>query len=461
MLHLYDTFTRQKKLFKPVQPGKVSLYVCGMTVYDYCHIGHGRLFVVFDMIVRYLRYCGYRVTYVCNITDIDDKIISRANENKENYAAFVQHFIDATHQDQQALHILPPTFEPRATEFISQMITMIKILLQKKYAYVAENGDVYYHVSHFKEYGELAHQDLQKLQAGARVEVADVKKEPLDFVLWKKAKPDEPSWDSPWGKGRPGWHIECSAMAAELLGMPFDLHGGGLDLVFPHHENEIAQAEAAENKKFVNTWLHMGYVQVNQEKMSKSLNNFTTLRDALKLYSTEVIRYFMLASHYRSPINYSIDNLQSAEQALTRLYTALYGIVIPDNTATNVSWEEKFKIAMDDDLNTPEAFAVLFDLTREINRCKEQNESKVVVQLAMTLKKLAALFGILQENPEKFLQRGVNTSEIAWIEKLIDDRKIARQQKNWAEADRIRQRLLDKNIVLEDAGEKTVWKYQK
>jgi cysteinyl-tRNA synthetase len=337
MLQIYNSLTKQKELFKPIHQGQVNLYVCGMTVYDFCHIGHARVLVVFDIVTEYLRYLGYNVNYIRNITDIDDKIIDRAQKNQESFQQLTERFIQAMHEDFAKLGILPPIAEPKATDYIEPMISLIQTLLDKGFAYIADNGDVYYSVSQFKTYGALGHQDLEKLHSGARVAVIDAKHHPLDFVLWKLAKPQEPSWSSPWGNGRPGWHVECSAMSMDALGAHFDIHGGGLDLAFPHHENEIAQSEAASGEKFVNTWMHVGFVQVNQEKMSKSLGNFFTIRDVLKEYTPEVIRYFLMASHYRSPLNYSPENLQSAKAALERFYLCLRNFpevtpkLLPDN----------------------------------------------------------------------------------------------------------------------------------
>lgn len=457
MLQIYNTLTRQKEIFKPIKSGKVGFYNCGMTVYDYCHIGHGRMFVVFDMIKRYLLSQGYEVTHVCNITDIDDKIIKRANENNEDYFVVTERFIRALHEDQQALNLLPATHEPRATEYIPQMLAIIQTLLDKGYAYIASNGDVYYQVKQFKNYGELAHQDLEKLRVGARVDIVDAKQDPLDFVLWKMAKPNEPSWDSPWGKGRPGWHIECSAMATQLLGAHFDIHGGGLDLQFPHHQNEIAQSEAATGEKFANIWIHNGFVQVNKEKMSKSLGNFFTIREVLAKYPAEIARYFMLASHYRSPINYSEENLQSAQNALERFYTTLRDLpVVPANNKN--PWLERFNNAMDDDFNTPEALAVLFDLAREINRLKEENKLQEASSLAANLKQLGGVLGILQQDPMQFLQGKIDTTAAQNIQTLIDARNAARKAKNWGESDRIRNELLAQGIILEDGVEGTAWR---
>lgn len=465
MLHIYNTLTRQKELFKPLQPGKVSMYVCGMTVYDLCHIGHARMLAVFDMVARYLRFTGYEVKYVRNITDIDDKIIKRANENHEPYTALTERMINAFHQDTAAISVLPVTVEPRATEYIPHMIKLIATLIDKGYAYIGDNGDVLYAVNQFKTYGELAHQDLDKLRSGARVAVSEVKKDPLDFVLWKLAKPGEPQWDSPWGAGRPGWHIECSAMAMDCLGEQFDIHGGGFDLTFPHHQNEIAQSEAATGRKFVNIWMHNGFIQINQEKMSKSLNNFFTLRDVLNEYPAEIVRYFLLASHYRSPINYSTESLESAKAALERFYTALRGLDIHtaqiDSKQKLInSYQLRFEQAMNDDFNTPEALAVLFDLVRDMNRARDEN-IELANQLGALLKHLAEVLGILQQTPEKFLQAGTQAIEVEKIESLIAARNSARKNKAWAEADRVRDELLALGITLEDTASGTLWRHNK
>ena len=457
MLKIHNSLTKEKALFEPIHGKKVGIYVCGMTVYDYCHIGHGRIFVVFDMITRYLRSCGYEVTYVRNITDIDDKIINRANELGEDFNALTDKFIAYMHEDERALGVLAPDHEPRATEFIPQIVAMITTLVENKNAYVAENGDVYFDVSSFDDYGLLAHQDLDQLQAGSRVDVLDVKHQPLDFVLWKQAKPDEPKWPSPWGDGRPGWHIECSAMSNHILGNHFDIHGGGLDLVFPHHQNEIAQSEGANGCQFVNFWMHAGHVQVNREKMSKSLGNFFTIREVLSKYHPEVVRYFMLASHYRSPINYSTDNLDSARHALERFYIALRGLEDVAEVDDN-GYEEAFGKAMDDDFNTPDAFAVLFDLTRDINRLRDQQEMQKAAGKAALLKKLANIIGILTQQPEAFLLGDTQAIDEEKVNALIEQRMQARNKKDWSEADRLRDHLLDLGIVLEDKPNETLWR---
>jgi cysteinyl-tRNA synthetase len=456
MLRIYNSLSQQKEAFVPRVPGKVGIYVCGMTVYDFCHIGHGRIFVVFDMVTRYLRYAGFEVTYVRNITDIDDKIIQRANENNEAIEALTERTIVAMHEDEAALGVLRPDHEPRATQHISSIINMIKSLIKQDYAYCASNGDVYYSVNKFANYGKLAHQDLKKLQAGHRVDVSEVKREPLDFVLWKLAKPGEPSWASPWGEGRPGWHIECSAMSTETLGTHFDLHGGGLDLVFPHHQNEIAQSEGANGCKMVNTWMHVGYVQVNQEKMSKSLGNFFTIREILQTYDPEVVRYFMLASHYRSPISYSNENLASAELALQRFYLCLRELP-PAPEAMDTDYETRFMAAMNDDFNSPEAMAVLFEMAREINRLKKQGRKEAAASLATQVRRLGGVLGLLQRDAITFLQVGVSAAQRIEIEQLIAERAQARANKEWALADKLREGLHQRGIELEDRPNQTIW----
>jgi len=458
-LHIYNSLSRQTEEFKPLVAGKISIYVCGITVYDVCHIGHGRVFVVFDMLTRYWRSRGYEVNYVRNITDIDDKIINRARETGEPFEEITQRFIAAMHQDEHALGVLPPDAEPRATAHIPQIITLIETLLAKDYAYIASNGDVYYHVERFERYGELANQDLEHLQAGARVEVSDVKHNPLDFVLWKLAKPDEPHWPSPWGEGRPGWHIECSAMSTELLGQPFDIHGGGADLIFPHHQNEVAQSEAAQGCRFVNVWMHNGHVQVDKEKMSKSLGNFFTIREVLQQYDAEIIRYFMIASHYRSPINYSEENLNSAKYALERLYTALRDLPIVDDVAMDSdSFEQRFYDAMDDDFNTPVALAVLFDVVREMNRLRDDDEMHSAAKLAVLLRRLASSLGLLYQDPAVFLQGKMPQQDHDHIEALIAERNVARDNKQWAKADELRDQLTALGVVLEDSADGTLWR---
>ncbi|HHO69259.1 MAG TPA: cysteine--tRNA ligase [Gammaproteobacteria bacterium] len=459
MLKIYNSLTRRKEEFVPITPGKVKMYVCGMTVYDYCHLGHARVLVVFDVIVRHLRSLGYEVTYVRNITDIDDKIIARAIENGESIQALTDRFIEAMHEDAEALGVLPPDAEPRATESMDAIIDMIRRLVEKGYAYQADNGDVYYSVSRFRDYGKLSGKQLEDLRSGARVEVDEAKRDPLDFVLWKAAKPGEPAWPSPWGPGRPGWHIECSAMSTQKLGDHFDIHGGGLDLQFPHHENEIAQSEAATGHPFVNYWIHNGFVQVDEEKMSKSLGNFFTVREILKRYRPEEVRYFILSSHYRSPLNYSDDNLDKARAALTRLYTALRGV---DAAGDDIDpeFERRFTDAMNDDFNTPEALAVLFDVARALNRAREE-DPQAARRLAATLRSLGGRLGLLQADPEAYLkggQAGSGGLSDAEIDALVQQRLDARKRKDWAEADRIRDRLAEQGVVLEDSGTRTTWR---
>lgn len=456
MLKIYNTLSRQKEPFQSMVPGKVNLYVCGVTVYDYCHLGHARAYVAFDVINRYLQASGYEVNYIRNITDIDDKIIQRAAQNQEDYTALTARFINAMHEDFSALNILAPNAEPRATGYIQEMIELIHQLLQKGYAYVGGNGDVYYSVAKFPSYGCLAHQDLDKLQAGSRVTVAEAKQAALDFVLWKLSTASEPGWNSPWGRGRPGWHIECSAMSLKCLGETFDIHGGGFDLTFPHHENEIAQSEAATGKRFVNTWMHVGFLQIDKEKMSKSLGNFFTIRDVLATWPSEVLRYFLISSHYRGPLNYSELALKNAEAALTRLYTAIRGLSHSTEIPTDTVYEEQFYKAMDDDFNTAEALAVLFELAREINRLKTHDE-KTAIQYASLMRKLAGILGILNEDAEGFLKQDA-TADQQIIESLIAERNNARANKDWATADKVRQQLTDMGIVLEDSAQGTLWR---
>lgn len=459
MLRVFNNLTKKKEVFKPIEPGRVGMYVCGMTVYDYCHVGHARVLVVFDMITRYLRYSGYAVNYVRNITDIDDKIIKRAHENGEGIEHLTQRFIDAMHEDAAALGVEPPDREPRATASMDHIIAMVQTLVDKGYAYAAANGDVYYDVSRFEGYGKLSGKKTEDLRAGERVAVGEAKDDPLDFVLWKAAKPDEPSWDSPWGPGRPGWHIECSAMSTHCLGEHFDIHGGGLDLQFPHHENEIAQSEGATGCKFVNYWLHNGFVQINQEKMSKSLGNFFTLREVLKTYAPEVMRYFILASHYRSPLNYSNHSLDSARAALERFYTALRGVEVVD-VSDGGEYETRFRQAMDDDFNTAEAMAVLFEIANRLNKAKAENDPEQAAQQAGQLKYLGGILGLLQDDPETFLkgatvEGGMSDND---IDVMIARRTTAKRDKHWAEADRIRDELQGQGIILEDGPGGTTWR---
>jgi cysteinyl-tRNA synthetase len=449
MLKLYNTLSRAKEIFTPIEAGKVRMYVCGMTVYDYCHLGHARVMVVFDMVTRWLRASGLEVNYVRNITDIDDKIIARAAENNESIGELTQRFIDAMDADSAALGVLRPDSEPRATQHVDGMVNMIQRLIERDLAYVGSNGDVFYSVRDFKSYGKLSGKSLEDLRAGERVEVETAKRDPLDFVLWKSTKPGEPAWESPWGSGRPGWHIECSVMSERQLGDHFDIHGGGADLQFPHHENEIAQSEGAHGCDFVNYWMHNGFVRVDDEKMSKSLGNFFTIREVLKKYDAEVVRFFILRAHYRSPLNYSNKHLDDAKQGLTRLYTALRGI---SAEYTNINWGDvypaRLKAAMDDDFNTPEAFALLFDLANEVNKTQSTEQAGL-------LKSLAGILGFLQQSPAAFLQGEESALD---VDVMIADRTAAKQAKNFAEADRIRKDLLEAGIVLEDTPQGTIWR---
>ena len=460
MLKIYNTLTRKKEIFSPRIEGKVGLYVCGMTVYDYCHVGHARVMVVFDTVARYFRHLGYELTYVRNITDIDDKIIHRAREQGVSLSELTERFIEAMHEDERALSVLPPDIEPKATQSIPGIIAMIEILCAKDLAYVGNNGDVFYAVTKFKNYGQLSGKNLDDLQVGERVDVDLAKRNPLDFVLWKMAKENEPAWPSPWGLGRPGWHIECSAMSTCCLGNSFDIHGGGMDLQFPHHENEIAQSEGATGEKFVNFWMHNGFVRINEEKMSKSLDNFFTVREVLKQYQPEIIRFFILSSHYRSPLNYSDEQLNDARLALIRLYTALRGCN-GENADIDTAYKARFEAAMDDDFNTPVALSVLFDIARELNAAKEAKSAKVK-HLVVTLRFFGGLLGIVQGEAEDFLKSGVVNDEVIdveLIEQQIQSRLVAKKAKDWSLADKIRDDLKEQGVILEDtADELSTWR---
>jgi len=457
MLKLYNTMTRQKEEFKPIVPGKIGMYVCGITIYDLCHIGHGRTFVAFDMIVRYLRYSGYDVNFQRNITDVDDKIIKRAAENHESCESLTERLIGEMHKDFDSLNMKRPDFEPRATKHIAEIIDVIEILIEKEHAYVSSTGDVLFSVSSYPDYGRLSRQNLDQLKAGARVEVEETKRDPMDFVLWKMSKPGEPTWGSPWGLGRPGWHIECSAMNGKHLGQHFDIHGGGSDLQFPHHENEIAQSCCAYDTPYVNYWMHTGMVMIDKEKMSKSLNNFFTIRDVLKHYDAATIRYFLLSGHYRSQLNYSEDNLKQSKSALERLYTALKGLDLSVEAASAAEFVEKFKLAMDDDFNTPEAYSVLFDMVREINRLKLSDMAQASA-LGVKLKQLAEVLGLLEQDVDAFFKGEGNDDEVAQIEALIVDRNRARTEKDWPAADVARDGLNALGVILEDGPEGTTWR---
>jgi len=461
-MRIYNTLSQQKEEFKPIEPGKVKLYVCGITVYDYCHLGHARMLVAFDVVVRYLRSRGFDVTYVRNITDIDDKILARAEENKEVFTDVTARFIKAMHEDEQALSILRPDQEPRATAHIEPIVSMIQTLIDKDYAYRADNGDVYFAVTHFADYGKLSKKKLDELLEGARIEVGELKRDPRDFVLWKASPDDGVGWDSPWGYGRPGWHIECSAMSTCALGDNFDIHGGGSDLLFPHHENEIAQSEAATDTTFANLWMHNGPLRVDDEKMSKSLGNFFTVREVLKQYHPEVVRHLLVASHYRSPINYSEQSLLQSTKALERIYLCLNNLDIAQaKSLTNSRFEKAFNAAMDDDFNTPEAFSVLFEMVSEINRIREQ-EPELANQLGALLVRLGGSLGLLQVAPEDFLKgQGAgedSTIDAAEIDALVAARDQARADKDWDKADAIREQLAALNIVVEDATGGSTWR---
>jgi len=460
MLKIYNTLSRQKEDFHPINPDKVGMYVCGMTVYDFCHMGHARVLVMFDVITRHLRRHFPNVEYVRNITDIDDKIIARAVENKEDIYTLTNRFIDAMHEDERALGVLPPDVEPRATDAMDQMFYMIESLIEKGIAYQGSNGDVYYSVRDFEGYGKLSGKNIDELEAGARVDVETDKKDPLDFVLWKMAKPTEPSWSSPWGEGRPGWHIECSAMSTHHLGNHFDIHGGGMDLTFPHHENEIAQSEGANGCTFVNTWMHVGFVNINDEKMSKSLNNFFTIRGVLESYDGETLRYFIMSSHYRSPLNFSDDNLNNAKSSLTRLYTSTRGLSASDAAMDEISmrfdYEKRFVDALDDDFNTPIALSILFELAKAVNSQRNEDIDQASA-LAQLLKKLGGYIGILQTDADAFLKQGVALSDED-IDEKIKLRDEARINKDFALSDQIRDELTELGIVLEDSADGTTWR---
>ncbi|WNK18834.1 cysteine--tRNA ligase [Halomonas piscis] len=462
-MQIYNTLTRRKEPLAPREPGKIGMYVCGMTVYDYCHLGHARVMVAFDLISRYLRARGFDVTYVRNITDIDDKILKRAAENGETIEALTERMIAAMHQDEARLGVLPPDAEPRATGHVDEIIAMIRVLIDKGYAYAAANGDVYYRVRQFPDYGKLNNRRLDDMRSGARVEVDEHKEDPLDFALWKAAKSGEASWPSPWGPGRPGWHIECSAMSTCSLGNTFDIHGGGPDLTFPHHENEIAQSEAATGQTYVNTWMHAGAVRVDEEKMSKSLGNFFTIRDVLGEHDPEVVRYLLVASHYRSAINYSADSLVEARRSLTRLYTALEGVE-PEPAGADLAnpqspYARRFVQAMDDDFNTPEALAVLFELVRELNRARADGADSAA-RLAGELVSLGGVLGILTQPPRTFLHGGDSRVDEAHIEAQIARRARAKADRDFALADAIRDELAAEGVVLKDSREGTRWSVQ-
>jgi cysteinyl-tRNA synthetase len=459
-MRIYNTLTRQKEDFRPIDPGKVRMYVCGMTVYDYCHLGHARVLVAFDVITRYLRHRGYDVHYVRNITDIDDKILQRADENGESYSELTRRMIRAMHEDEARLGVLSPTEEPCATAYIDDIIAMIHKLISSGHAYEADNGDVYFAVDSFSDYGKLSKKKLEDLLAGARVDVQEAKRSPADFALWKAAKPGEVSWDSPWGEGRPGWHIECSAMSTRCLGDTFDIHGGGPDLLFPHHENEIAQSECATGHPFVHTWMHAGAIRVNKEKMSKSLGNFFTIREILEKYPPEVVRYFLVSSHYRSQVDYSEENLEEAGRTLTRLYHALRGVTpAKAGEVAETDHDRAFADAMDDDFNTAGAIAALHAVANEINQHRRDGVEDQARQSAAVLVRLGAVLGLLQQDPEAFFQADAGGELSAEdIEAMIQARADARKAKDFAEADRIRDELAGQGIILDDSRAGTTWR---
>ncbi len=455
--YLYDSHAGQKRKLVPVREGHMSIYACGMTVYDYCHIGHARGMVVFDVVARYLRDCGYAVNYVRNITDIDDKIIARALENSEHCDDLTKRFINFMHEDESGLNILSPDYEPKATEYIEQMIDLIAQLIAQGNAYQGAGGDVYFAVKSIPNYGSLSKRDVDEMRSGARIEVATDKKDPMDFVLWKMAKVGEPHWNSPWGAGRPGWHSECVVMSSAILGAPFDIHGGGMDLKFPHHENEIAQACCIDNGDFANYWMHVGLLRVNDEKMSKSLNNFLTIRDALQQYSAEVLRYFFISSHYRSPLNFTNDTMQQVANSLSRLYTSMRDLGEIDAEPFDVNeYLHAFHDAMHDDFNTPLALSALFEFSKLINILKSEDKLGQAKFVADILRRCASPLGILQLQPEEYLQQ--DSGDVAEIEKLIVARDLARAERNWQLADELRDRLTAMGIELEDKAGKTNWR---
>lgn len=461
MLKIYNTLTQVKEEFIPIEIGKIGIYVCGITTYDYCHLGHARMLVAFDVVVRFLRAKGFDVNYVRNITDIDDKILVRAKENGELFSDLTDRFIAATHEDEKALSILPPDQEPRATGHIDEIIKMIEVLVRDDFAYRADNGDVYFSVSRFPDYGKLSKKRMDELLDGARIEIGELKKDPRDFALWKYSSDEQVGWDSPWGYGRPGWHIECSAMSSCCLGNHFDIHGGGSDLMFPHHENEIAQTVAATGDKFSNLWMHNGPLRVDNEKMSKSLNNFFTVREVLEKYDSEVVRHLLIASHYRSPINYSEDSLKLSVSALERFYIALKDLNIENAKAlTNSQFEKAFFKAMDDDFNTPEAFSVLFAMVTEINKEKTDNPDRAN-QLGALLVKLGEILGVLQLAPDSFLKGNIEAVDAELIESLIVARKQARLNREWAKADELRDKLTAMRVVVEDGADGSSWRIER
>ncbi len=460
-MKIFNSLTKKKEVFHPLLAGQIRLYVCGMTVYDHSHIGHARSLIVFDMVVRYFKMREYQVIYVRNITDIDDKIIRRAQENNETPAVLAARFIDALHEDQRGLRILPPDHEPRATQYIPQMIQLIQTLLDHQYAYISPDGHVYFDVRRYQSYGQLSQRNIEALKAGTRVELDANKRDPLDFVLWKLSDLEHASWPSPWGLGRPGWHIECSAMATDILGQPFDIHGGGLDLKFPHHENEIAQSESVSQQSFAKLWMHVGLVEMHHEKMSKSIGNIVSINEALKnLHTPEILRYFLLSAHYRSPLNYSQEGLSQAGVGLGRLYRALSGLSGHEVDMPASLFTERFYAAMDDDFNTALALSILFEMARDVNRLRDSQDLQAAQAVATELKSLGHSLGLLEEEPEAYFKGRMVLLDEEEIALFVAQRDRARAQKNWAESDRIRDQLQERGIIIEDLSDgSTRWRY--
>ena len=454
-LSLYNTLTNKKEVFKSIEPNMVGMYVCGITVYDHCHLGHARAYVAFDILARYLKYLGYKLNYVRNITDVEDKIIKKAIENSETISSITNRYILSMNKDFKDLGLLEPTIEPKATDYINEMILMIQELIKNKHAYVGKNGDVYFAVRTFVDYGNLSNKKIDELETGARVKENPDKDDPLDFVLWKMAKQEEPYWDSPWGRGRPGWHIECSAMSLSTLGKNFDIHGGGPDLIFPHHENEIAQSKCSFDQEFANYWIHSGLLKISGEKMSKSLGNFARIKDLLKIYHPEVIKFFLISSHYRSALDFTNESLEQAKAGLVRIYESIdEKITLKESDEADKGFVQDFELAMDDDLNTPKAISILFEIVKKIN---VENDNSIKRRLVTTLKKLANIFGLLNEKPELFFQYGSDV-DTQLIEEMILKRNLARKDKDFDKADEIRDELKSLGIILDDKADGTKWK---
>tara|TARA_B100001027_G_scaffold58904_1_gene39770 strand:- start:521 stop:1897 length:1377 start_codon:yes stop_codon:yes gene_type:complete len=454
-LSLYNTLTNKKEVFKSIEPNMVGMYVCGITVYDHCHLGHARAYVAFDVLARYLIYLGYKLNYVRNITDVEDKIIKKAIENSETISSITNRYILSMNKDFKDLGLLEPTIEPKATDYINEMILMIQELIKNKHAYVGKNGDVYFAVRTFVDYGNLSNKKIDELETGARVKENPDKDDPLDFVLWKMAKQEEPYWDSPWGRGRPGWHIECSAMSLSTLGKNFDIHGGGPDLIFPHHENEIAQSKCSFGQEFANYWVHSGLLKISGEKMSKSLGNFARIKDLLKIYHPEVIKFFLISSHYRSALDFTNESLEQAKAGLIRIYESIdEKIILKENDKTDEGFVQDFELAMNDDLNTPKAISILFEIVKKIN---VENDYLIKRRLVKTLKKLTNIFGLLNEKPELFFQYGSDV-DTQLIEEMILKRNQARKDKDFDKADEIREELKSLGIILDDKADGTKWK---